>query len=53
MPKPLRWRRSGPPEKATTGSATATAHQHCIDQGHDIDAVYELNDEHMARLTAS
>jgi hypothetical protein len=34
--------------------ATATAHQHCIDQGHDIDAVYaEVHDEHLARIAAS
>lgn len=32
----------------------AAAHQHCIDQGHDIDAVYaEVYDEHLAEFAGS
>jgi hypothetical protein len=34
--------------------ATAAAHQHCLDQGLDIDDVYtEVYDEHLAELAAS
>lgn len=33
---------------------TFAAHQHCLDQGHDIDAVYrQVYDEHLAELTES